>query len=202
MVQGQRKNAQTLTSTLRFNRKNKHHSNNSVRENSPYNTQQLKCYSLKVTGHLYQPQETTKLPLISSSNNVALRFYAAHNTFHFLSPLLARVYSHSNLGSVTLEKLEKDVVWERAVSSGASRCMDSAVACHFGDNWSALCDRCLSATAGLHSCQECVLSEGECGRAARPQTVWRVTLTFFASNWWIWLDRLEQKVKKPFHCMT
>lgn len=38
---------------------------------------------------------------------------------------------------------------------GASRCMDSAVACHFGDNWSALRDHCLSATAGLESCQEC-----------------------------------------------
>lgn len=41
---------------------------------------------------------------------------------------------------------------------GASRCMDSAVACHFGDNWSALRDRCLPAipfpSVGLCRAQE------------------------------------------------
>lgn len=43
---------------------------------------------------------------------------------------------------------------------GASRCMDSAVACHFGDNWSPLREQHLSA----RELSELLLSEEECGR--------------------------------------
>lgn len=78
--------------------------------------------------------------------------------------------------------LETWGVWKCGVR-GASRCMHSAVACHFSDNWSALRDRCLSATVGLHSCLRVLLSEGGCGHTARPHsTVWEVNFTCFNSN--------------------
>lgn len=77
-----------------------------------------------------------------------LRSTITRDAFHF--PCAC---SQSNLISLTLKKTWSEP-WKCAVP-GASRCMDSAVACHFGDNWSALRDHCLSATAGLESCQEC-----------------------------------------------
>lgn len=43
---------------------------------------------------------------------------------------------------------------------GASRCMDSAVACHFGDNWSALREQRLSA----RELSELLVAEEECAR--------------------------------------
>lgn len=42
--------------------------------------------------------------------------------------------------------------------------MDSAVACHFSDNWSALGDQRLSA----RELSELLLSEEECGRTRLP----------------------------------
>lgn len=50
---------------------------------------------------------------------------------------------------------------------GASRCMDSAVACHFGDNWSALRDHCLS-TRDLSGA---LLSEEECGSIEQEKSL-------------------------------
>lgn len=85
---------------------------------------------------------------------------------------------------------------------GASRCMDSAVACHFGDNWSALREQRLSARelsellVGEEECARTRLSEESLsltslhaiGGGGPPILMWRFNPRLHPDIFWIDLD--------------
>lgn len=141
-------------------------------------------YSIDAIGYLCQPPKVIKLALISPTLQCC--FALLRTNISLFLTLKKKLVSEPRDG------------WRCGVPR-ASRCMDSAVACHFGDNWSALRDRCLSATAGLHGCQEyCWVRESVVTHPGHIQYEKSLSLSAFPTV----MDKVEKKThqlqKNPF----